>query len=84
MAARHRQFPVQHLHRIPIHSLLPRRLGLRIRDSRNQLVHNLGARLLANVIDLLDLDVGRLLRILLGLLVARAVLRACQLSPSPI
>jgi hypothetical protein len=50
--------------------LRPWRFGLRICYRRDQLVYDLATRLRANVIDLLHLNVGILLRVLLGLLVA--------------
>jgi len=56
----------------------PRRLWLRGRHSCKQLLNDLGPRLLADAVDLLHLLVGVLLRIVLGLLVARAVLHSCQ------
>jgi hypothetical protein len=50
--------------------LLPRRLGVRVYDGLDELVDNLAARLVADVVDLLDLGVCVLLRVLLSLLVA--------------
>jgi hypothetical protein len=50
--------------------LLPRGLGFRVRDGRDELVDNLAAGLAAQVLHLLHLDVCVLLRILLSLLVA--------------
>jgi hypothetical protein len=51
-------------------SLLPRWLGLCVRYCCDQLVNDLAARLVANAVDLLHLDIGVFLRVLLGLLVA--------------
>jgi len=50
--------------------LRPRWLWLRIRDCRNQLVNDLAAGLVADVVDFLDLDVRILFRVVLGFLVA--------------
>lgn len=46
------------------------RLRLRSRHSREQLLHDFAAGLLANLVDLLDLDISVLLRIFLRFLVA--------------
>ena len=50
--------------------LLPRRFGLCVDDGFDELVDYLATRLLAQVLDLLDLGICILLRIFLGLLVA--------------
>jgi hypothetical protein len=49
---------------------LSRWLRLRIRHRGDQLLHDLAARLAANLLDLLHLNIRVLLRVLLGLLVA--------------
>lgn len=45
-------------------------LRLRVRYRRNQLLDDLAARLVANVVDFFNLDICVLLRIVLGLLIA--------------
>jgi hypothetical protein len=57
--------------------VLPRGLGLRIRNGRDELVDHLAARFAAQILYLLHLDICVLLRVLLSLLVARAVLHHC-------
>lgn len=49
-------------------------MGLHVRDGREELVDDLAATLAADVLDLLQLDIRRLIRLLLSLLVAAGVL----------
>ena len=55
-----------------------RRLGLRIRGSLDQLLDDLGPRLVTNAFDLLDFAIGVLLCVIFSLLVTGAVLQGCQ------